>query len=76
MSYPKDENILKDIRKKNIEGAFIALGGDTKKLIRGMELFSARPKKNPQISQSPQTTQDSKDDPFYTKATGKKWTGD
>ena len=76
MSYPKDENILKDIRKKNIEGAFIALGGDTKKLIRGMELFSARPKKNPQNSQSPQTTQDSKDDPFYTKATGKKWTGD
>lgn len=74
MSYPKDTNILKDIRKKNIEGAFIALGGDIKKLIRGMELFSTQTKKTPETFQSPQSTQNLMDDPFYAK--GKKWTGD
>lgn len=74
MSYPKDTNILKDIRKKNIEGAFIALGGDIKKLIRGMELFSTQTKKTPETFQSPQSTQNLMDDPFYVK--GKKWTGD
>ena len=74
MSYPKDPNILKDIRKKNIEGAFIALGGDIKKLIRGMELFSARPKKTPETTPNPKNIQTMDNDPFYSK--GKKWTGD
>ena len=55
MSSPKDDVIFLDIRKMNIEDAFIALGGDTNKLKRGLERVWMKSKK-PNVDVGPSSS--------------------
>lgn len=72
MTLPKDRQVLIDITKQNIEGAFLALGGDVKKFLLGLENATNPPKPIEKPYQKPDQNVD-QDLSFYRD---RRWTGD
>jgi hypothetical protein len=73
MSSPKDDQIIFDIKKMNIEDAFNALGGDTGKLQKAIDRVWMKSKK-PDIDGNSSPTPIKSGDIFASR--DKRYTGD